>query len=125
MDIEYKLMDFHQQTGSLQVRFHNEDLPDGVVFSINLPVVNGRYPHGNDLDALIRSYAPKDIFDRAAILRREAPEAPVALPSKENVPAPPMLFGEGTLFVMDQGKRVLMTRPLATLNAIDIPVEVI
>lgn len=127
MNIDYRIENFHERTGSIQVRYFNTVLPDGVVFSINLPLTDGRYPQGDALDRLIRGYAPRDIFERAESIRLQAPAPPVGVnPSAVTDDCrEEMLFGEGLMFIREAGERILITRPLIQLNALDIPVEVV
>lgn len=128
MTISYEIVGFHQSTGSAQVRFHNDDLPEGVVFSINLPVTEGRYPQGDALDSLIRSYAPVDIFERAAQLKSVPPPSMDGLPVR-SAPRPSDLqsanAGEGQIFVREGKERIFLLQPLVRLYALDLPVEVI
>lgn len=127
MNIDFKIEHFHERTGSIQVRYFNESLPDGVVFSINLPLSGGQYPQGEALENLIRGYAPHDIFARAESIKQQAPVAPLGVPasSATDTNREEMLFGEGLLFIREAGERILITRPLIQLNALDISVEVI
>jgi hypothetical protein len=131
MEIKYKIVAFHQQTGSVQVEYFNENLPEGVVFSINLPLVDGEYPQGKALEEFIQSYAPHDIFERAGMLREQAPASPfdASIPhiqaESTGQPTEPQLFGEGQMFIREGAERILLNRPLVQLNAIDVPVEII
>lgn len=129
MNIEFRLVDFHQKTGSLQISYFNENIPDGVLFSINIPIVEGAYLQGDALVSLINSYAPLDIFERAATIKTNSLGSPV--PGVGDAPAPaelvpePLLFGDRQLFVVEDHERVLFVRPLAQVKALDIPVEII
>ncbi|MEY2840164.1 MAG: hypothetical protein RJB60_2463 [Pseudomonadota bacterium] len=128
-DIEFKLVDFHERTGSLQVVYHNEDLPEGVAFSINIPIVNGGFLQGDELVALINSYAPKDVFERAAAIRQGGIQSPVpGLPSTSSAQvatSTPQIFADRQLFVVEDHQRVLLVRPLVQARAFPIPVEVV
>ena len=52
--IEYRIVAFHQNRGQIEIEC------DGVPhrISIDLPIDNGRYPEGDDLDLFIRGFIP-------------------------------------------------------------------
>lgn len=127
IQIEFKLVDFHDRTGSLQVLYYNQDIPEGITFSINVPIVDGSYLKGDDLVNLIQSYAPRDMFERAAAIRTSGLESPVpGLASSSPAPEQPAtIHPDRQLFVMEGTQRVLMVRPLVQVRAFGIPVEVI
>ena len=127
IQIEFKLVDFHDRTGSLQVLYYNQDIPEGVTFSINIPIVDGAYLKGDELVNLINSFAPKDMFERAAAIRTSGLQSPVPGLEASAPPAAsePMLHPDRQLFVMEGTQRVLMVRPLVQVRSFGIPVEVI
>jgi len=125
MSIEYTIDSFHAATGSIQVRFHNLDIPEGIVFSITLPLNNGQYPRGEELDSLIRSHTPVDIFERAKQLKQDAPAPPVESSISESTQRQLNSFGEGRIFIRDGNERIFLTYPLVRSHSLDIPLEVI
>ena len=66
MAVDYRPIAFHPETASLQVKFWNSDIPEGVQFSVPIPLVDGQYPVGEDLDRVIRACIPHDLFEAAA-----------------------------------------------------------
>lgn len=123
MDIDYQIVSFHQPTASIQVRYISEDLPHGVMFSLNLPLLNGRLPRGDDLHQFVKSHAPREVFDRALALR--GADVPAEL-SKVSAPVSrPDQFLEGQLFVHEEGERIFLIRPLVEVHSLDIPIEII
>lgn len=128
MKIEFRLVDFHQQTGSLQVVYYNDDIPQGINFSLNVPIVNGAYLQGEALEEFIQGYAPVDVFERAALIRESNLQSPVenlALQTEARPPSNPTILNDRQLFVVEDNQRVLFVRPLVQVTALDIPVEVI
>lgn len=125
MHIDYQIVSFHRPTASIQVRYFNADLPDGIMFALNLPVVNGQLPRGEALEQLVKSHAPRDAFERAAALRNaDVPDelSHVAAPA---APASIDQFLEGQLFVHEDRQRIFLIRPLIEEQSLDIPLEVI
>lgn len=125
MHIDYQIVSFHRPTASIQVRYFNEDLPDGIMFALNLPVVDGKLPRGEALEQLVRNQAPRDAFERAAALRdADVPDelSHVAAPTS---PATIDQFLEGQLFVHEDRQRIFLIRPLIEEQSLDIPLEVI
>lgn len=129
MNISFRLVDFHPRTGSLQVIYHNDDLPEGVTFSLTVPLSEGRYLEGQALEDFVRSFAPQDIFERAAEAKRLGLVSPIPTSSapRQEVDAgrPREILSERQLFVVEDNQRVLLNRPLVQLSAFDIPVEVL
>src|SRR5690348_11749312 len=63
MDIQYKVVDFDPQHGAITVEFDHV----GQV-RIDLPMVDGKYPTGDALHALIIAKFPNDALDRKLAL---------------------------------------------------------
>lgn len=124
MNIEYRIIRYHKPTASVQVNYFNADIPDGVMFSLNLPVVEGQLPQGPVLEAFILQHAPRDMFERAASLREA--EVPAELAAVSTTPGtPPQSLMDDQFFVREGGERILMVRPLVQLYSLDVPVEII
>lgn len=118
MSVEYKVVAFHPRTNNLQVLFTAPELADGLQFSIAVPEVNGDYPSGSELDALIRSHIPHELFEAAAQGRFTPP--PVTIK-----PLAPSLFDRGVVFVPQAHTNIFNRRPLVQVNGLEIPIEVI
>lgn len=123
MQIHYKAIAFHPDTGNLQVLYYNEDLPDGIQFSIEIPKANGRYPSGDALDALIGKHIPFDMFE-AARQPGGGPDA-FSVPSQTRRQTKPQLFDIGTAFVTEEQEVLFIRRPLLRINGLTIPVDII
>jgi len=124
MQIDYQIVAYHKPTASIQVKYFNDDLPSGVMFSLNLPVVEGRLPQGPALEDFVQRHAPQDIFERAAALRDGVdPSELQGLPSPATNSPESLL--EGQVFVREGGERIFMVRPLVQIYSLDIPLEVL
>lgn len=124
MEIQYELLEFYPETGSIQVRFYNDDLPQGVMFSISLPIGGGRYPQGADLDRVIRNHVPTDIFERARTLKAIAPPVEGELGQALRSTSPMEEASEGFIYIRDGKERVFKLEPLLRRYSLDIPVEI-
>lgn len=85
--MNYKALDFNSLTGSLRVNFFTDSYPEGLTFNIDIPIVDGQYISGNDLEAHILAFAPHGQIDRIVKLRDAAPPPPNVQLSKPE-PAP-------------------------------------
>lgn len=124
MKIDYQIVSFHKPTASIQVKYFNDDLPTGVMFSLNLPVVEGRLPQGQALEDFVLRQAPLDMFERAAALRQAT--APAELeglspPDQTSIEA----AMQGQVFVREGGERIFLVRPLIQIYSLDVPLEVL
>ena len=126
MAIQYKIEAFHKATHSLQVNFYNEDIPEGITFSINLPMVDSQYPNGDTLDRLIRKHIPEDMFARAAMLRNVPPPEISISPSHPACSSQTdPLGGEREVFISGGKQQAFVAQPLIRMGSIDIPIEVV
>lgn len=60
--MEYIIRSFNKETGSIVVEYK------GFLVSIDLPVVDSRYPEGEELDAFIDSFLPKEFIARKEVI---------------------------------------------------------
>ena len=56
--MEKEILGFNRNTGSLTVRFFTADYPEGLVYNVDVPIVDGAYISGPALDELIDSFSP-------------------------------------------------------------------
>lgn len=61
----YEVLDFKPDTGQLVIRFKGLDGR----LAIDLPVENGRYPVGRELDVYVAGFLPQGALERASALR--------------------------------------------------------
>lgn len=70
MNIQHTILQFTSATGSIVVKYFCNELPDGLVYNIDLPITDGQYPTEAEMLALIEAYKPtgqiKRITDVAA-----------------------------------------------------------
>ena len=62
--MQYQITHFQESTGTVSVRFWTEQYPDGLSFSIDIPLVNGEYITGEALNNHIMSFAPYEQIKR-------------------------------------------------------------
>lgn len=62
----YEIARFIPETGQIVVKCEGLDQP----LVIDLPVDNGRYPEGDDLDIYIRGFIPVWLIERAQNIKR-------------------------------------------------------
>jgi hypothetical protein len=62
--MSYKIVNFWPETGQIEIEClgYNERI------SINLPIDNGKYPEGDDLDIYIRGFVPTWLVDRNKLI---------------------------------------------------------
>lgn len=58
MDIKHKILAFYSDAASLEVQFYTDSNPDGVVYRIDIPIVDGKYPTQEELKKFIIGYSP-------------------------------------------------------------------
>jgi len=75
--MNYEIVDASAETGSLVVRFFTDDYPEGLRYSVDLPVP---YPTGETLDAHIRSFAPVGQIARLVAIKNSGEAFPFSSP---------------------------------------------
>lgn len=66
MTLKYEIVEANPAIGQIKVRYFNEANPVGWSYAIDVPVLNGAYVTGHDLDVEIRQRAPVWQLQRAA-----------------------------------------------------------
>jgi len=65
MDLDYSIIEFYEQSGQIVVLCNKT----GQSFAIDLPIDNGKFPEGADLDIYIRGFLPSWVTERAVELQ--------------------------------------------------------
>lgn len=63
--VNYTIRSFDKLNGQILVEFEN--LP---TFAIDLPIIDGKYPEGEDLENIIQGYAPIWLIERKQTLNQ-------------------------------------------------------
>jgi hypothetical protein len=58
MDIKHEIVSFESASGSIVVRYWTDQFPDGLTYSIDLPVENGAFPSETRIHELIEAHSP-------------------------------------------------------------------
>lgn len=88
--MQSELLSFNPASGTLLVRYSTEDFPEGLVYSIDIPLNNGEYPTQQEIDSLVEHYKPTGQLQRIADVK--AAQVPDFL-SALVVPAEPSQAG--------------------------------
>lgn len=69
MNINYEIIDFLPNTGSIVVRWYCDELPDGLIYNVDLPILYGQYPEFDQLDSIIKRFEPTGQIERIVQLK--------------------------------------------------------
>ena len=58
MNIQYKILYFYEDTGSIVVNYYCDEFPDGLNFNIDVQIVDNKYPTLEEIYSLILQYKP-------------------------------------------------------------------
>lgn len=120
MTIHYFPVAFHPDTSSLQVRYFTDSCPEGIQYSLPIPQEQGRYPAGEQLDALIRSHMSPEQLETLVAAQNSLPVDTFVAPSEQAV-----LFGAGTVFIAPEQEAIFIRRPLLRVNGLPLPIEML
>lgn len=75
MNIKYDILEFVPNTGAIVVKWYCDEVPYGLIYNVDLPIVYGFYPTEFELDAIIKKFEPTGQLERIAALRNaQVPE---------------------------------------------------
>lgn len=66
MDIKYKILSFEPKTGSMQVNYYSDEVPEGLTYAIDIPVQDGQFASQDLVDNLIKTFEPRGQLIRIA-----------------------------------------------------------
>lgn len=75
MNIKYEILEFITNTGTIIVKWYCDEVPYGIVYNVDLPIIDGRYPEEHELPDIIKKFEPTGQLERIASLNKaEIPE---------------------------------------------------
>ncbi len=115
--LDFKIDEISFAEGKLKLTCFNQDLPEGIPFSIDIPPQP--YPEGRAIDQLIETHAPRIAFSDALRQRAKCISSPSSAP-----PCMPSILGVGMQFVVEHKEKIFLIQPLTVIRRHPIPVEV-
>lgn len=75
MNIKYDILEFLPHIGAIGVKWYCDEVPYGLVYNVDLPIVNGKYPESHELYDIIKKFEPTGQLERIANLNKvQVPE---------------------------------------------------
>lgn len=115
--IDFQIDEISFAEGKLKLTCFNQDLPEGVPFTIDIPPKP--YPEGRTVDRLIETHAPRTALADALRQQGNAISKPAATPS-----GMASILGVGMQFVVEHKEKIFLIQPLTMIRRHPIPVEV-
>jgi hypothetical protein len=94
MNIQYEIIRFYPQTGSVEVRYFCDEHQSGLIYNIDIPVVNGQYASKEEIASLIEQMKPSGQLQRLVDLQAAQVPSSLAALSDEAV-APHAMTADG------------------------------
>lgn len=69
MNLQYKILCFYPENGSIEVNYYCDEFPDGITYNIDLPIVDNKYPTLDEIYALILHMKPTGQLQRLLDLK--------------------------------------------------------
>lgn len=115
--LDFQINEISFTEGQLKLTCFNQDLPDGIPFTIDIPPQP--YPEGRAIDQLIEAHAPQTAFSEASRRRsKPVPEPAASLPNTASI------LGLGMQFVVERKEKIFLIKPLTLIRRHPVPVEV-
>lgn len=75
MEIKHNIRTFNPDTGSIEVHYYADNFSSDFVYNIDLPILDGKYPSKEEIDAIINMMKPTEQIKRMAALTKVQPPA--------------------------------------------------
>jgi hypothetical protein len=69
MNLQYKILCFHSEIGSIEVNYFCDEFPEGLTYNIDLLIVENKYPTLEEIYGLILQYQPTGQLQRLLDLK--------------------------------------------------------
>jgi hypothetical protein len=69
MNIKYDILEFIPYTGTIVVKWYCDEVPEGLVYSVDLPIIDDSYPKLDELSGIIKQFEPTGQLERIAAAR--------------------------------------------------------
>lgn len=69
MQIQYKIINYLPEQASLVVNYFTEDVPDGLTYNLDIPIIDGQLADAEEVMKLIEVMTPKAQLERIAHLQ--------------------------------------------------------
>jgi hypothetical protein len=69
MQIQYRILNYVPEQASLLVNYFCDEVPDGITYAIDVPVIDGQLADEEEIMQLIQGYTPKGQLERLAALK--------------------------------------------------------
>lgn len=117
---DYRVDKMDVAAGRLWLTCFNDDLPEGVAFSGDIPT-RPPYPEGEAVDKAILAATPRSEFEAAARKRGNAvEEAPEPPPPALNAASPAFAMK----FVVENSEKIFLLKALPLIRRQSIPLEI-
>lgn len=103
MNIQYKILCFHPEIGSIEVNYYCDEIPNGLTYNIDLQIVDNKYPTLEEIYSLILHMQPTGQMQRIIDLQNViVPDYLAQLKYIPSLPAEintdqPIVYGVDTL----------------------------
>ena len=67
--IKHEIISFNSLNGSIQVKYFSNEVPEGLVYNIDLPIENGEFSSEQEINQLIELYKPTVQLERLAAIK--------------------------------------------------------
>jgi hypothetical protein len=85
MNIKYKILAFYPQSGTIEVNWFCDELPEGITYCIDLPIENNQYCSMEHIETMIKFQTPRIQIERTLQIRN----IPIPEELKSYIPKPP------------------------------------
>lgn len=68
-NLQHEIVQFAPATGSISVRYYCDEVPDGLIYNVDLPIENGQYVSAEIITEHILQNAPIAQLQRLAVLQ--------------------------------------------------------
>lgn len=69
MNIQHEILAFYTNSGSIEVKYFCDEVPEGLIYTIDVPIENGQFVSQESIEALIENFKPIGQLQRIADIK--------------------------------------------------------
>lgn len=66
-NVKYEIQSFNPNNGSLTIKYYTDEVPNGLMYNIDVPIVDGSFASQTEIEAMIELMKPTNQLERLIV----------------------------------------------------------